>query len=188
MNSIEHRVISLNEMSAYLSSVPTAYVAGEEPYECELTTAAIASIEQGVWTVISYFAEMDLKSSLKVARRMRCSITSIHELDWERFEEAFGSKGKFLQRYSNTLIADDARKTAHAIVRAFKEAAGIHRETQIRSDHAGRIYRIGIVVGSAAALGEVYKINIEAAKTISGIVSAPIPLDSSSLLTEIAAF
>lgn len=186
MNPIDHRVITLNEMPAYLSSTTTALINSEEPYECELTTAAIASIEQGVWTVISYFAEMDLKSSLAVARHMRCSITSIHELDWKRFEEAFGSKGKFVQRYSNTLIADDAKKTAHTIVRAFKEAAGIHRETQIRSDHAGRIYRIGNVIGSAAALGEVYKISIEAAKTISGIVSAPIPLDSSSLLTEIA--
>lgn len=188
MNSIEHRVISFNEMSAYLSSAPTAFTASEEPHECELTTAAIASIEQGVWTVISYFAEMDLKSSLAVARRMRCSITSIHEFDWERFEEVFGCRGKFLQRYSNTLIANDARKTAHALVRAFKEATGIHSESQIKSSHADRIYGLGIVVGSAAALGEVYKINIKAAKAISDMVSAPIPLDASSLLTEIATF
>ncbi len=153
--------------------------------ECELYTAAIESIEQGVWTAISYFSEMDLNASLKVARKMRCSIAHIHEFDWERFEETFG-KSKFLQRYSNTIIAGKAKATAHALVSAFKDATGLHCISQIKSSHSDRIYGIGIVLGSAAGLGEIYKIDPNAANTISRIVSAPISLDTSNLITDIA--
>lgn len=188
MRSVENRVITLNVMAAHLASTAPTIGLSEQPFECELTTSAISSIEQGVWTVISYFSEMDLKAALKVARKLRCSIYHIHELDWERFEETFGSKSKFLQRYSNSLVAVDAKATAHALVSAFKEATGIHSSNQIRSSHSDRIYRIGIVLGSAAGLGEIYKIAPEAANEISRVVSAPIAMDSSNLLTEIATF
>lgn len=155
---------------------------------CELYTAAIESIEQGVWTVISYFSEMDLKASLKVAKIMQCSINHIHEFDWERIEDTFGSKCKFLKQYSNVYIAHKAMATASALVGVFKFSIDTEKNNPLVSSHACRIYSIGIVVGSAAALGEVYKLDPNAANEISKIVSAPIALDTESLLTEIATF
>lgn len=188
MSEITYRPNSLKEMGAQSFSFPFSSPVGQELHQCELTTAALESIEQGVWTVISYFAEMDLEDSLKVARKMRCSILSIHELDWERLEEVFGNKSNFLRRYSSTLFSEKAKLTSRALVEAFKEATGTHKSILVNGSHVDRIYRIGMVVGSAAALGEVFKINPDAANQISGIVSAPIALDSSNLLTEIATF
>lgn len=112
----------------------------------------------------------------------------IFELDWERLDSSFGVRGKFLQRYSNTLIAEKAKVTSCALVEAFKAATGAHNSNLISPSHVGRIYRIGNVVGAAAALGEVYKIDPNVANQISGVVSAPIGFENSNLLTEIATF
>lgn len=184
MNELLGSTAQLREPGAKLAEINF----NNESNGCELFAAAIESIEQGIWTVISYFAEEDLNGALTVARKLRCSVSHIHEFDWERFEETFGSKGKFLQLYSNTLVAAKAKATAHALVTAFKERAGIHSNNQFRLSQSDRVYRIGIVLGSAAGLGEIYKIDPTTANDISRIVSAPIAMDSSKLLSEIATF
>jgi hypothetical protein len=156
----------------------------EKPSQDELFNAAHLAIEQGVWTVISYLSETDLKNSISVAKKMSCSINSIHEFDWERFDETFASRKKFVRKYSRTAPSQKAKETAHLLLGVCLPQREMHTRSLYRESDIDRLHRVGIIVGASAALGEVYRINREAAIRVSKIVSAPISHDTSKLLTD----
>lgn len=59
-----------------------------------LKTTPIKALEQGVWTVISYFSLSYPNEAIELAKTMDCSVDSIHEFDWKRLEEVFASRKK----------------------------------------------------------------------------------------------
>jgi len=138
-----------------------------------LDKVALAAIEQGLWTVISYYSEDEKDTAIKIAKILQPSIDSIHEFDWERFIDVFGSKTGLRRNYSRRSHSKTSIASTAALATIYRNQKP-QIECYFSSSDEDRLFRIGIIIGSAVALGEIAKLSWHDAKNISDIVGAPI--------------
>jgi hypothetical protein len=146
-----------------------------------LNLSAIRAIEQGVWTVISYLSETNPQAAITLAKSMVCSVDSIHEFDWERFEAVYGSRAGLLSHYNQTSFSDDVVKASDSVVSQYlngRPAVTKQRrfgEESINDEDHNDIHMYAIIAGSSAALAKLHETHAVEAVDISDIVDAPIP-------------
>lgn len=140
-----------------------------------LYICALVAIEQGIWTAISYYSERNSISALKVVKAMRCSVSSIHDFDWERFECVYGGRNNFLKAYANFSYS----KTAKEAARAFSE---LYLRYKFGEPSVGELSerdldvanRLCIGIGESAALAEIAKLDMDSAQIVSALVGSQI--------------
>jgi hypothetical protein len=58
-----------------------------------------AYIQQGSWSSIALLAYKDKESAIAIAHDLELTPQNIHEFDWEKLEEVYGSKQEFLDEF-----------------------------------------------------------------------------------------
>lgn len=152
---------------------PSALLGHSRTEAFNLQQTAIEALEQGVWTVISYFAESNKQDALKVARLMECSVLNIHEFDWERLIEVYGSKEKFLANYGKIESSRSVETASISVVNHYLSSKP-WTNAKLSDADADKLFRFGIIAGASVALGQVHHIDPTEAKSISEVVEASI--------------
>lgn len=155
------------------------------PPDVPLYNCALAAIEQGIWTVISYYSERNSVTALKIANAMRCSVSTIHDFDWERFENVFGGRHKFFKAYANFSYSKTAKEAAKAFSELYlKYKFGESTAGELSERDLDIANRICIGIGESAALAEIAKLDMDSAQTISALVGSPIGFSGYAVISD----
>jgi hypothetical protein len=148
-----------------------------------LQEASLIALEQGIWTVLSYYFLDDTNKALAITKDLKPSIKSIHEFDLERFEEIF--KGievlydKYRQISYNPLSIASAKSFSESYEKFMIRHHPFKRRTSDMDE--SNVHRYGIVAGAAIALERIAKNDPLSAENIAMIVSAPIGFSNADL-------
>ncbi len=132
--------------------------------------AASNAVAQGVWTAISYFAETDKVGAMKIADELGCSLSAIHEFDWERLVEVYGSKSEFKRLYSRVATSIKVVQLANEFVDGYLMRKKQTFLGELSSKDETETHCQCIYIGSSLVLGMISKFNPREAKNISGII------------------
>ena len=138
-----------------------------------ISKVAMAAIHQGIWTAISYFSETNKDDALGIAKLFGLPAKRIHEFDWERLEESYGSKARFEALYNVNVTPISVAESASSLVEEYLVNRNFFAGDLSSSDE-DRIFGKGIVIGSSMALGVINTINSTEALGLSEILSADI--------------
>lgn len=151
-----------------------------------LYNCALAAIEQGIWTAISYYSEINSVAAIKVAKAMRCSVSSIHDFDWERFENVFGGRNNFFKEYANFANSLNAKEAATVFSTLYlKNKFGEQVVGELNDRDIDIAHRICIGIGESAALGEIANLDFDSALTVSAMVGAQIGISECALINNL---
>jgi len=143
--------------------------------EQTIKKVAMSAIQQGIWTAISYFSETNNSAGLNIASYFGLSTKNIHEFDWERLEESYGSKDKFKAMYDAMVTPITVAEGASHLVDRYLSSRSSYA-VELSSQDEDATFREGIVIGSSLALGIINEISVIEAKELSGLLCADIGL------------